>query len=109
MSNKWVQHVQQFAADNKLRYSCALSHPDIKKEYKPVVKKSSKERKEEMIIQNDKIIIKDMIKRIKNSTDEDRPVILMKFNNLKPELKEEIKMTYPNIYNKLNIKKKITA
>lgn len=109
MSNKWVQHVQQFAADNKLRYSCALSHPDIKKGYEPVKKQTSKEKKAEMTIQNDKIIIKDMIKRIKNSTDEDRPVILMKFNSLKPELKEQIKMNYPNIYNKMNIKQKITA
>lgn len=109
MSNKWVQHVQQYAKENNITYSCALSHPDIKKGYEPVIKKTSKEKKAELTIQNDKIIIKDMIKRIKNSTEEERPVILMKFNSLKPELKEEIKMNYPNIYNKLNIKQKITA
>ena len=109
MSNKWVQHVQQYAKDNKMSFSCALSDPKLKDNYKPVIKKTSKEKKEEMTIQNDKIIIKDIIKRIKNSTDEDRPVILMKFNSLKPELKEEIKMNYPNIYNKMNIKQKITA
>lgn len=109
MSNKWVQHVQQFSKDNGLSYSCSLSHKDIKKGYEPTIKKTSKEKKAELTIQNDKIIIKDMVKRIKNSTDEERPVILMKFNSLKPELKDEIKMKYPNIYNKLNIKQKITA
>jgi len=100
--------VQQYAKDNKITYSCALSHPDIKKGYEPVKKQTSKEKKEELTIKNDKIIIKDMVKRIKASSDEDRPVILMKFNSLKPELKDQIKMNYPNIYNKLNIKK-ITA
>lgn len=109
MSNPWIIYVKQYAKDNKMSFSCALSDPKLKDNYKPTVKKTSKEKKEEMTAVNDKIIIKDIIKRIKNSTEEDRPTVLMKFNSLKQELKDEIKMNYPNIYNKLNIKQKITA
>lgn len=33
MSNKWIQHVKQYASDNNISYACALTHPDIKKGY----------------------------------------------------------------------------
>ena len=40
MPNKWIEHVKEFCKKNNISYGCALSHPDLKKDYEPVVKKT---------------------------------------------------------------------
>jgi hypothetical protein len=34
MPNRWIEHVKQFAADNKVSFGCALSDPNMKNTYK---------------------------------------------------------------------------
>jgi hypothetical protein len=44
MVNRWIKHVQDYAAKNNLSYGCALSKTDLKDGYIPSVKMSNKEK-----------------------------------------------------------------
>ena len=105
MPNKWIEHVREFSKKHNISFGCALSHPDLKKEYVPVVKKSREETKQEkkLIIINQ--MSNNLINRIKSMTDDDKPIIRMKFNSYSKEIQDNIKGKYPKYYNKLFPKK----
>ena len=101
VQNRWIQHVKSYAQKNGLSYGCALSKPDLKDGYTPSVKMSNKERmkkKDDAII---KSIVNSLINKIKTLTDENRPVVLMKFHAASSDVKEIIKKDYPIYYSKL--------
>jgi hypothetical protein len=101
MPHKWIDHVRDFSKKHNISYACALSHPDLKKEYVPVVKKSHKEKQDE----KKRITINQMthylINRIKTMNDDDKPLIKMKFNSYSTEIQNNIKNNYSKYYNKL--------
>ena len=101
MANKWIEHVKEYAKKHSISYACALSHPDLKKEYQPVVKKTYKQKREE----KEQIIFtqlkNNIISKIKNKTEDDKPLIRMKFNELNYKIKEDIKNNHSKYYNKL--------
>ena len=101
VNNRWIQHVQTYAKKNGLSYGCALSKPDLKDGYTPSVKMSNKEK---MKIKDDAIIkgiVNSLVYRIKTMTDENRPVVLMKFHAASSDVKEIIKKDYPIYYSKV--------
>jgi len=101
MPNKWIEHVKQFSKTHNLSYGCALSHPDLRTTYTPVIKKSHKEKREEReeIIFNQ--IRNNILSKIKHMNDDDKPLIRMKFNGLNIKIKDDIKNNYPKHYDKL--------
>jgi hypothetical protein len=98
MSNSWIQHVKEYAKKNNVSYGCALSQPDIKDGYIPVKKISKKQMLED---RNKTSILNSFVKRVKEMTDEDKPIVLMKYNNLSSDLKELFKNKYPNLNKKI--------
>ena len=46
-----------------------------------------------------------LINRIKSMTDDDKPIIRMKFNSYSKEIQDNVKDKYPKYYNKLFPKK----
>ena len=101
MPNKWIEHVKEFCKKNNLSFGCALSHPDLRTTYTPVVKKTHKqkrEEKEELIFNQLKMNI---LSKIKHMNDDDKPLIRMKFNVLNTKIKDDIKNNYPQYYDKL--------
>ena len=101
MSNKWIEHVKKFAKDNGVSYGCAMSNPRLKDGYTPSVKMTSREKKQKKIDDMNKTIVSSLLKRIKNMTSEDRPVVLMKFNAASQSIRDNIKEQYPKYFNKL--------
>ena len=101
MPNKWIEHVKKFAKENGLSYGCAMSKPNLKDGYKPSVKMSSKEKKQIKVDAMNKTIVSSLLKRIKNMTSDDRPLVLMKYNAATPSIRDIIKEQYPKYYNKL--------
>jgi hypothetical protein len=101
MPNKWIEHVKEFSKKNNISYACALTHPDLKKEYQPVIKRSYKEKMDEKrnLIQKEEIKI--FIKKIKNMSDDDKPLLKMKFNSLNSKIRDDIKNNYAQYYDKL--------
>ena len=101
MPNKWIEHVKEFSKKHNLAFGCALSHPDLKKEYQPVIKKSHKEKREE----KEKIVYdqirNNLLSKIKHMDDDDKPLIRMKFNGLNIKIKDDIKNNYTKYYDKL--------
>jgi len=93
MPNKWIEH--------NLAFGCALSHPDLKKDYQPVIKKTHKEKREE----KEKIVYdqirNNLLSKIKHMDDDDKPLIRMKFNGLNIKIKDDIKNNYTKYYDKL--------
>ena len=101
VQNRWIQHVKTYAKKNGLSYGCAMSKSDLKDGYIPSVKMSNKEK---MKIKDDAIIkgiVNSLVNRIKNMSDADRPVVLMKFHAASSEVKEIIKREYPIYFSKL--------
>lgn len=37
MANNWIEHVRNFAKENNMTYSCALSDPRCKQSYQPTI------------------------------------------------------------------------
>lgn len=101
MPNRWIEHVKKFARENGLSYGCAMSNPNLKDGYIPSVKMSSKDKKQIKIDAMNKTITITLLKRIKNMTSEDRPLVLMKFNAASQPIRDTIKEQYPKYYNKL--------
>ena len=101
MVNKWIEHVKEFSKKHNISYACALSHPNLKNDYQKVIKKSYKEKQEE----KQKIIFDrlkyNILSKIKNMTEDDKPLIKMKFNSLNNSIKEDIKNNHSKYYNKL--------
>ena len=100
-NNKWIDHVKKYAKENNLTYACALSHPNVKTNYEKVIKKSRKQQVKEkleiMKVQN----IEFLKNKIKNMSDDDIPIIRMKFNSYNKEIRDGVKEKYPNYYEKL--------
>jgi len=99
--NKWIQHVKSYAQKHDVSYGCALSKPDLKDGYTPSVKMTNKEK---MKIKDDAIIkgiVNSLVNRIKNMSDADRPVVLMKYHAASSDVKEIIKRDYPIYFSKL--------
>ena len=101
MSNKWIEHVKKFAKDNGVSYGCAMSNPRLKDGYVPSVKMTSKEKKQIKVDAMNKVVMSSLLKRIKNMTSEDRPLVLMKFNAAAQSIRDNIKEQYPKYFNKL--------
>ena len=101
MPNKWIEHVKEFSKKNNISYACALTHPDLKKDYEPVIKRSYKDKMDEKrnLIQKEEIKI--FIKKIKNMSDDDKPLLKMKFNSLNSKIRDDIKNNYAQYYDKL--------
>ena len=80
MVNKWVDHVKKFAKEHGLSYGCAMSNPHLKDGYVASVKMSSKEK---MKLKDDATvngIVHSILKRFRQMTGSDRPVVLMKYH-----------------------------
>ena len=101
MPNKWINHVQDFAKKNNISFGCALSHPDFKKEYQPVIKKTYKEKREEKEKTIFEQLRNNLLYKIKNMSDDDKPLLKMKYNGLNIKIRDDIKTNYPKYYNKL--------
>lgn len=101
MPNMWIEHVKKFAKENGLSYGCAMSKPNLKDGYVPSVKMTSKEKKQKKVDDMNKTIVSSLLKRIKNMTSEDRPLVLMKYNAASQPIRDTIKEQYPKYYNKL--------
>ena len=101
MPNKWIEHVKEFSKKNNIPFGCALSHPDLKKDYQPVIKISAKQKREE----REKIIFQqirnNLLSKIKTMNDDDKPLIRMKYNSLHSTIKDDIKNNYTKYYDKL--------
>jgi len=101
MVNKWIEHVKKFAKEHGLSYGCAMSNLHLKDGYVASVKMSSKEKmklKDDAIVKG---IVNSIVKRIKNMTDVDRPIVLMKYHAASSDVKDIIKRDYSNYYSKL--------
>lgn len=102
MSNKWVQHVKQFAKNNNISYACALTHPNIKDGYEKVIKKSKKEIREEQ----NKINILQLVEMFKNkikniNNDYEKQLIKSKLEGYNEKVKNGLREKYPKYYNSL--------
>ena len=102
MPNKWIEHVKKYAKDNNLSFGCALTCPNLKKDYIPVLKLTKKEKenktKQLIIISS----VNTMIHKIKTMNEEtDKPVLRMKYNSYSESIRDIIKDKYPKYYNKL--------
>ena len=100
-NNKWIEHVKEFSKKHNIAFGCALSHPDLKKEYQPVIKKSHKEKRQEreQVIFNQ--LKNNLLYKIKHMNEDDKPLLKMKFNDLNSSIKDDIKNNYPKHYDKL--------
>ena len=102
MTNPWVQHVKQFAKENKKAYGCSISDPACTASYTKVVKISKKQKRDERNKYYYDQFKYDMIDRIKKiKEDSEKPIIRMKFNMLNKNIKEDIKQNYRKYYDKL--------
>ena len=101
MVNKWIEHIKTFAKQNNLSFACALNHPKLKETYTPIIKKSYKEKREEIMKINQINVITTFIKRIKTMEDDDKPLMKMKYNGFNQSIKDIIKKDYTKYYNKL--------
>ena len=101
MPNSWITHVKEYAEKNNLTYACSLSQPDIKNGYEPVKKISKKQVLED---RNKTSILNSFVKRVKEMSDENKPIVLMKYNSLSSELKDLFESKYPNLTKKLKQK-----
>ena len=101
MPNKWINNVKEFSKKNNISFGCALSHPDLKKDYQPVIKISAKQKREE----REKIIFEqlrnNLLYKIKKMTDDDKPLLKMKYNSLNAKIRDDIKNNYTKYYDKL--------
>ena len=101
MPNAWITHVKKFAQENNKSYGCAISDPACKNSYEKVVKKSKKELREEQRVINQTQARNQILNRIKSMTDDDKPLLKMKFNSLNESIRNDIKQNYSKYYNKL--------
>ena len=101
MPNLWITHVKNFAKENNKSYGCAISDSACKNSYEKVVKKSKKELREEQRVINQSQARNQLLNRIKAMTDDDKPLLKMKFNSLNQSIREDIKQNYSKYYNKL--------
>lgn len=49
MANKWIEHIRKWAEQNNTTYSCALSNPKCKEDYKKSLTSKEPIKKEEPI------------------------------------------------------------
>lgn len=100
MTNKWIQHVKEFAKNNNISYGCALTHPDIKKGYeKAKTKKEQNEEREKIIIEQ---IVNGFLKKVKSIENDDQKNIYQNTFLKMPKItKERFKEKYPKYYNSL--------
>ena len=101
MPNSWITHVKKFAQENNKSYGCSISDPACKNSYEKVVKKSSKEKREEQRVINQTQARNQLLNRIKSMTDDDKPILKMKFNSLNETIRDDIKQNFSKYYNKL--------
>ena len=101
MPNSWITHVKNFAQENNKSYGCSISDQACKNSYEKVVKKSKKELREEQRVINQTQARNQILNRIKSMTDDDKPILKMKFNSLNESIREDIKKNYSKYYNKL--------
>ena len=101
MTNPWIKHVKAFAQENNKSYGCSISDPACKNSYEKVVKKSKKEIREQQWIINQSQARNQLLNRIKSMTDDDKPILKMKFNSLNETIRNYIKQNYNKYYNKL--------
>ena len=104
MSNKWSNHVKEFAKKHGLTYGCAMSDPRIKDGYEITIKLSTKQRKQKKDDVMNKTVMNSILQRIKKMTNEERPLVLMKYNAANQSIRDTIKEEYPKYYNKLKNK-----
>ena len=101
MPNAWITHVKNFAKENNKSYGCAISDPACKISYEKVVKKSKKELREEQRVINQTQARNQILNRIKTMTDDDKPILKMKFNSLNETIRNDIKQNFSKYHNKL--------
>ena len=105
MTNKWIEHVKTFSKKNNISYACALSMPQCKESYKPVVKKNkpgfTKEETEEFT--NNFVKTWKTYKKENNYIQMDN--IRQKFSRYGDEFKKDLSERYPNIYKKILMSK----
>ena len=114
MPNKWIEHVKQFAADNKVSYMCAIADPRTKETYTKTEKPKTEKPKTETSKTEKpiKLTYEDIINIENTYTDYDKEnqyIILFKFkedkrlpyqpgwNSRKPILIKEDTILYKNV------------
>ena len=100
MPNSWITHVKKFAQENNKSYGCSISDPACKNSYEKVVKKSKKEKRQDQNIINQSQARNQILNRIKSMTDDDKPLLKMKFNSLNESIRNDIKQNYVKLYKK---------
>ena len=80
-NNKWINHVKNYANENNLSYACALSQPNVKTNYEKVIKKTRRQQVKEKLEIMKYQSIEFLKNKIKNMSDDDIPIIRMKFNS----------------------------
>ena len=100
-NNKWINHVKNYANENNISYGCALSQPNVKTNYEKVIKKTRKQQVKEKLEIMKYQYIEFLKNKIKNMSDDDIPIIRMKFNSYNKEIRDGVKEKYPKYYEKL--------
>ena len=101
MANAWIEHVKKYSKDNNKSYGCSISDPQCKATYKPVIKKTKKEKREEQTIINQTQARNQFLNRLKDMKEDEKPILKMKFSTLNESIREDIKNNYSKYYNKL--------
>ena len=101
MTNSWITHVKKWAADNNKSYGCAISDKDCKDSYIKPVKKTKKELRQEKEHLINSQIRNNLLNRIKNMTEDEKPLLKMRFNSLSDTIKKDIKENYNKYYKEL--------
>lgn len=102
MTNPWINHVKKFAKENNRSYGCSISDPACAASYTKVIKKSKKEKRNEQRLINQSQARNQFLNRVKNmSSDDEKPILKMRFNSLHETIRNDIKDNYSKLYNKL--------
>ena len=101
MANAWIEHVKKYSKDNNKSYGCSISDPRCNATYKPVMKKSKKEKREEQTIINRTQARNQLLNKIKVMNEDDKPLLKMRFNSLNEAIRDDIKKNYSKYYDKL--------
>ena len=101
MTNKWIEHVKQYAKDNSLSYACALTNKDMAQSYVKIDKKTKKQKMEEKDEEMMNFVARSLKNRIKNMNDGEKASMKMKFNSTNKRVKEIFQSKYSKYYNKL--------
>jgi hypothetical protein len=81
MPNRWITYVKQWAAKKGMSYACALSQPQLKKDYRKAYPTKQQQKTREAVergeMEDEDIFSKESEKKLKQELDEKRRLIEM--------------------------------